>query len=491
MRRSNLDSSPAAVLRWLGVALALACLDVRAETVHRYTIAIDEALTVLDVRACFSGQPPALLVAESLDAPLALIEARLESSGKPLVPSGALSLKNVPADGCITYRVDVSRPIRRHDLTGDKVIRVGRDLLAAAGLWLWRPERLEMNEEIELAFILPPGIAMSAPWQPLSESPPVFRLGDTPYDWPATVAFGHFRPQRLEVSGSRFDIAVLEGTPAVDVEGMHAWIAEAAQAVSELYGRFPVSRVQVLVVPIARGAEPAPWAYVVRGGGPAVQFFVNQRRPMEEFRDDWTSTHELAHLLLPFIRHEDAWLSEGLATYYQNVLRARTGRMTAEQAWTRLHAGFLRGRDDARGMTLAQATQQMYRSDTHMRVYWEGAAIMLLADVALRQASEGRLSMDSALAGLARCCLEPPREWSAQELFERFDELTGTSVFSRLLTIHVTSTEFPDLAAVYRALGLHVSGGQLEFLDNEMERALRDSIMGPRNQIVLDPRKRS
>lgn len=488
MRRSN-PFSPAAILRWLSAALALACLDVRADTVHRYTIAIDEALMVLDVRACFSGQPPASLIAESLDAPLALIEARLESSGKPLVPSGELSLKNVPANGCITYRVDVSRPIRSHDRTGDKVIRVGRDLLAAAGLWLWRPERLEEDEEIELAFVLPPGIAMSAPWQPVSESPPVFRLGNTPYDWPATVAFGYFRPQRLEVSGSRFDIAVLEGTPPVDVGGMQAWIAEAAHSVSGLYGRFPVARVQVLVVPNARGAEPTPWAYVLRGGGPAVQFFVNQRRPMEEFREDWTFTHELAHLLLPFIRHEDAWLSEGLATYYQNVLRARTGRMTAEQAWTRLHAGFLRGQGNARGMTLAQATQRMYRSNTHMRVYWEGAAMMLLADIALRQESEGRLSMDFALAGLARCCLGPPREWSAQELFERLDELTGTSVFSRLLAVHVTSPEFPDLAAVYRALGLRVSDGRLEFLDSDPERALRDSIMGPRHQVGLDPRE--
>jgi hypothetical protein len=486
MRRSTVQIPPSGRLVWVIAALLLASLDVRAQTVHRYTIAIDQSLMVLDVRACFSGTPPPLLVAESLDAPLALIEARNEATGKPLVPSGALSLKNVPANGCIAYRVDVSQPIRRHDRTADKVVRVGRDLLAAAGLWLWRPEQLRAGEEVELAFILPPEISVSAPWQPVSESPPVFRLGSTPHDWPATVAFGYFRPHRIEVSGTTLDMAVLEGAPAVDVDGMYAWVVEAAQSVSSLYGRFPVPRVQILVVPNARGAEPAPWAYVQRGGGPAVHFFVNQRRPMEEFHEDWTATHELAHLLLPFVRHEDAWLSEGLATYYQNVLRARAGRMSAEQGWTRMHAGFLRGKENARGMTLAQATEQMYRTNTYMRVYWEGAAMMLLADVALRQASAGRLSLDSALAGLAQCCLQSARAWSAEELFVRFDELTGTTVFSELLKTHLTSSEFPDLAAVYRALGLQVSGAQLELLDGEEQRALRDAIMGPGNQIVFD-----
>jgi hypothetical protein len=454
---------------------------------HRYEIAIDPELSTLSVRACFGGAPPEALVAESLDAPLALIDARIESSGKPLVPSGAMSLKNVPVDGCISYRVDVSRPIRRHDRTGDKVVRVGGAVLAAAGIWLWRPERLDPDEDIELIFKLPPGISVSAPWEPLGDSAsPVFRLGVSPYDWPATVAFGRFEPRWIEAGGSRLEVIVLDGTPPVDAGAMRDWLAEAAVAVTDLYGRFPVPRAQLLVVPNARGPEPTPSAYVVRGGGPAVHFFVNQRRPIEEFLDDWTATHELAHLFLPFIRHEDAWLSEGLATYYQNVLRARAGRMSPEQAWERLHAGFQRGRDNARGMTLAQATEHMYRADTYMRVYWEGAAMILLADVALRQASGGGLSMDSALAGLAECCLRMERAWSAQELFAKLDELTGSTVFSSLLSEYVGSSEFPDLSGVYQALGLRFVGSELQYAGSQSEQALRDSIMQAKSRVVMD-----
>ena len=41
--------------------------------------------------------------------------------------------------------------------------------------------------------------------------------------------------------------------------------------------------------------------------------------------------------------HTRAWLSEGTASYYQNVLRARAGILPAEDAWQRMHSGFRRG----------------------------------------------------------------------------------------------------------------------------------------------------
>ena len=139
----------------------------------------------------------------------------------------------------------------------------------------------------------------------------------------------------LQVGGARLRMVVLDGSPVPDLDHMHAWLTDAAQMVAGLSGRFPVAQAQILVVPDARGNEPTPWAYVMRGGNPAVHFFINQRRPPEEFYDDWTATHELAHLLLPFVDYNDAWLSEGVATYYQTVLRARAGRMSEREALMR------------------------------------------------------------------------------------------------------------------------------------------------------------
>lgn len=468
--------------RWLAAALVCCSLALpllaRAERIHRYTVTLNAPMTELAVHACFDGRPPPELVAESLDASLALTDARVDGGREPIEPSGSLSLKTLSDNGCLAYRVDVSRPYMVHDRSGPKVRRIGRDLVAAVGLWLWRPETLAEDEDVELVFALPPGIAISAPWAPVAGAPlPTFRLGRSPYQWPASVAFGPFTERVLNVAGAQLRLVALDGTPAVDEAGMADWISDAARMVASVYGRFPDPQIQVLIVPNARGNEPTPWAYVARGGAPAVHLFINQRRPLHEFFDDWTATHELSHLLLPFIDQDDAWLSEGVATYYQNVLRARAGKLTPQQAWTRMNAGFLRGRSEVPDMTLAQATENMYRGSTYMRVYWEGAAIVLLADTRLRQLTGGKQSMDTALAALHDCCLQTDKLWSARALLDKLDELTGTRVFSELYATHVGSREFPDLSATYRALGLGAGADGIVLTADAPQAALRDGIM--------------
>jgi hypothetical protein len=450
-----------------------------ADRLHRYTVTIDPALTTLDVRACFDGMPPEALYAESLDAALALDEVRIEGTGKPIQPAGSIRLKNVAENGCILYRANVSHPIKKHDRTGGKIRRVGGDLLSSAGIWLWRPESLAQDEDIEIAFVLPEGISVSAPWKVVSRSPEraVFRMGRTPQDWPVSVAFGRFKEQELRVAESRFDVVVLDGSPAPRIDELHRWIVDAAQTVTRVFGRFPQPRLQVVIAPGARGNEPTPAAYVTRGGGPAVHFFINQHRPIQEFLGDWTAVHELSHLLLPYVNSEDAWLSEGVATYYQNVLLVRAGRVLAADAWQRMVAGFERGRRNTRGMTLAQATENMFRGGTSFRVYWEGAALILMADVRLRELSEGKQSMDTALATLNECCAGSERAWSAQQVFAQLDALTGTDVFGALLEQHRASNDFPDLAPAYRALGIFPARDKIELLPEGA--MLREAIMSP------------
>jgi hypothetical protein len=465
--------------RWLLLAAAtIFCGTAHAERLHRFVISINPELTQIDVRACFDGRPPERLVAMSLDAAIALIGAWDESTGKPIKPKGYIPLKSVPDGGCVSYKANVSRPIKVHDRTGGKIRRVGNDLASAVGLWFWRPERLGADEDVVLVFNLPEGISVSAPWAPVDgTAKPTFRLGHTPYDWPAWVAFGHFNERYIDVGGSRLRLAVLEGSPAVDVDEIAGWVAGSANVVADMYGRFPFPHAQVMVVPNSRMREPTPWAFVVRGGSPAVHFVINQRRPIEEFYADWTATHEFSHLFLPFVEPEDAWLSEGIATYYQNVLGARGGRLSAEDAWSYLHAGFGRGQADAKGLTLAEATQGMHRGGHYMRVYWSGTAMMFLADLQLRRMSGGSQSLDTALDALNQCCGQPHKAWTAAELFAKLDEITQSSVFGDLLDEHTDSNRFPDLSVAYRDLGLIPLGGDIDLASDAPLAHVRDAIM--------------
>jgi hypothetical protein len=473
----------AARLAAVCVLIAAAWLpSAHAERIHRYEVSVDPGLTQISVRACFEGKPPIRLTAESLDAASVLLSAQVEASRKRLEPNGAeLNLGNLPDGTCISYVSDIANVQRRHDRTRGPARRIGPDLITDVGLWLWRPGSLAEDEDIEVRFALPDGVSASAPWKPVRDSAGTiiaYRTGRGPYDWPAAVAFGTFTERELEVGGAKLRISVLHGSPAVEWELVREWLTRAAQAVTTLYGRFPVDTAQILVVPGARGDEPVPWAFVLRGGMASVHFFINQRRTLDEFLADWTAVHELSHLLLPYVRPEDAWLSEGTASYYQNVLRARSGVITAADAWQRLHSGFRRGMKSMPGITLADATERMYRDGAFMRVYWHGAATLLLADQRLRARTQGRESLDTALAKLQQCCLAPDQGWQASTLFAKLDALTGTSVFGELLA-EQNASRFPDLSEPYALLGLRLTdgGGTIEMIDEGAQVGDREAIM--------------
>src|SRR5512145_119470 len=150
------------------IALLLAAAPAAADArLHRYTVAVDSDITEIRVRACFDGAPPPYLVAESLDASTALAQAQVEG-GKRLEPNGAeLKLGALAAGACIAYTSRVDRFQGRHQHGGGPTRRVGPDLIAEVGVWLWRPPALAQDEDIEVSFALPEGLSASAPWRPV------------------------------------------------------------------------------------------------------------------------------------------------------------------------------------------------------------------------------------------------------------------------------------------------------------------------------------
>ncbi len=422
----------------------------RPGPIHHYKVSMDPQLTTIKVRACFDGAAPPALVAPSPYAP-----AFIEAAGAEANPK-RLSVRQLAQDGCIDYRVDAAAIANLGRLTLGRWI--GNDMILAPDVWLWRPEGDQ--GEIDISFDLPADISVSGPWQPLQDG--AYRVGHTPAHWPASVAFGRFDERQIKVPGAVLRLAVLDGTPAADVDAVETWVADAARAVAGLYGRFPVHQAQVLVIPQGEGGgKPINYGHVMRGGAGAARFFIDQHRPIEDVLADWTPTHEFTHLTLPLLKRGGHWFAEGVATYYQNVLRARSGRLSARQAWQELHEGFVRGKQMGGDSTLLEASANIYREDAYTRVYWSGAAIALLADLQLRKLSHNKQSLDSALKELADCCQPWDRAWSTRELLARLDELTGTSVFTTLYREHVLSKNFPGLAKAYADLGLEVRAGEI------------------------------
>jgi predicted metalloprotease with PDZ domain len=428
------------------------------------------------VEVCFDGAPPRYLYRHGKSAHYTeWIRGNGERIGNRS-RHGRLNLPDLPDDACVQWRVDLSAAVAQ----GDKrlALQLNGAILTSGDLWFWRDdERRAIRVEVEL----PPGISISTPWKERQENGrTVFLPAQTPASWSSRIAVGDFPVQRVAVTGAELRLAVIGELETGQRELIAQWMQETAECVASVFGYFPQAQSQILVVAIGKQGAPVPWAHVIRGGGVAAEFFIDETRPFSDFRSDWTATHELSHMLLPYVSSRDRWLSEGLASYYQNVLRARDGRLTDEQAWQKLHSGFERGKRATRGDSLANATRSG-RGAT-MRVYWSGAAIMLKADTRLRELSGGRQSVDTALSSLQDCCFEQGRKWRAQELFMKLDGLTGYTVFMDLFREHVMDDEFPDLNRTYGQLGLVQRSGSIRLEPDAPLGQIRYQIMNNDHQ---------
>lgn len=377
------------------------------------------------------------------------------------------------ADTCLHYRVDAAKASAER---GSRFTRAHnpRVWLLSPGLWLWRSEEASIVQ-----LDLPPGMQASVPWIPIDGQVRRYRLAAGGGDWPAWSAFGAIDERQVRAAdGSSLRIALVDPESPQRAELLHHWLREVAVSATTAFGRFPIPDAQILVLSIdAVSDSPVPWGQTTRGGAPAVQLFVRKDATFAELRADWTAIHEFSHLFHPYLGERGRWLAEGLASYYQNILRARAGLISETDAWQRLDAGFARGRASHSGQSLA-ALSDAGRYAGIMRIYWGGAAFWLQADLALH-AARG-FGIDTVLDRYALCC--PARDGSIEpmDFLSKLDALAGIDVLVPLAQSYLAMPNFPDLQDTYRTLGLQVTAAGATLASDPSTTRLRRAIMGPR-----------
>ena len=177
---------------------------------------------------------------------------------------------------------------------------------------------------------------------------------------------------------------------------------------------------------------------------------------------------------MPRLPPEDSWLFEGLATYYTEVTRARAGIITPEQAYQHLLEGFERGRRGGGSLSLRDESAHMRERHSFYRVYWAGAAIALLADVATRRA--GTTAQDSALRSFAQCCASSEREMTADSVLASLAAF-GAPRLGTEAQRWLDSKAFPDVAEALRTLGVTFGAHGTAVFGRAPNAAIRDAIM--------------
>lgn len=287
----------------------------------------------------------------------------------------------------------------------------------------------------------------------------------------------------LHAGDSALRIEVVDVDDPARVEMLQRWIRESAEATKTRSGRFPLRDAYVRVQQIdSHNSSPVPWGQTRRGDQAGVLLYVRRDADYQALRDDWTAVHELSHLHHPYLGDSGRWLAEGLASYYQNVFRARAGMLGANEAWKRLDAGFRRGEAAAAGSRLDAMGR---RRDGVMRVYWAGAAFWLEADLALRRKPGD--SLDAVLDQYARCCLQGGEPVAPPDFAAALDRIAGRDVFTRRYRRYAASRAFPSLDDAYARLGIARGVDGLEFVGDHESRRLRAAIMAPYSRPIAKP----
>jgi hypothetical protein len=309
---------------------------------------------------------------------------------------------------------------------------------------------------ISVRFLHSPDVRISAPWHLLTRSDTETHYRSTPphRDWSGRIAIGQLSLHSLQLAGGELRVAITPGDPQPNQAQWLDWLQRGMEASAAVYGRFPLPSVQVLVIPVGESRGEVPWGQVMRGGAAAMHLFVDQTDPYPDLLDDWTLFHELSHLYLPLVRRDDAWLSEGLASYYQTVARVRSGLIDAGTGWAKLRGGMDNGIEQANpGLTYREAMAGGGWSRTRL-MYWIGAAVFLRADIALRTRSDNVQSLDQVLGEFQRCCLPSRELWSADRLLGRFDEIVGRPLFRPIAQETLGNRGFPNIDHDLAAIGI-------------------------------------
>ena len=459
--------------------IALSCLFTQGVlaadgTPTTVTASVDAALTTLRAEVCAPAEG-ASFTARERGAAAYLRNLRVAESGRrPSVTGDELRLQH--GERCINYAIDLDVAASDHS-RHSHLSRAA--YVVSPSRWLWQPRS---PAQTRVRFELPPGLSVSVPWRRIGPDALEYRIPPSPHSDDAVMVIGRFTTCTLTRPWAELEIAAPRGRVSVNAARLATWLDSAAMNVAQAYGRFTQAPLQVVLVPVARGrgdsTEPVPFGHVIRDGGEAVQFFVNPEQPLEHFVADWTATHEFAHLLLPYVEHDENWIAEGFASYYQNVLMARGGHYTAAKAWRKLIEGFRRGERAVPHLTLESA-MPLGGWDGIMKTYWGGAAVFLLADLELRTDGGDALTLDDVLARLRQCCLPSARTWSGARLFAKLDRLAGRKVFMPLYERYRARRTLPPWQDATTRLGVRLDGGRAVFDNSAPLAAVREAIMAP------------
>ena len=385
----------------------------------------------------------------------------------------------------VRYRIDLGELAASCGDEVDCARRVGETTLSPALAWLVHPVP-RTDVPVRVRVHSDDGAQFATGMSAADGAGATFTFRSFDLDEGSFTAFGPMRRYRVDVPGrgaekAVIDVAVLGSARyAMPDATIRSWIEESANVTVPLFGRFPVDKTTLFVVP-AKGESEVVFGKVLSLAGASVVVVVGDQMPPAARHKDWVLVHELFHLGFPTFRGEGRWLGEGLATYYEPILRARAGWTTDGEVFRQF------ARNMPRGQGTRGSNAGLSARDDLDTIYWGGALFCFAADVRIREETRGKKSLDDVLrAALARGG-DATHVWTVRDVVQLGDQVTGTNVLSEMYERHAARGERIDLDTLLSSLGVGQEGREAD--DSRPLAWIRRGIMNapPRDTVARHP----
>src|SRR6266404_2879614 len=274
----------------------------------------------------------------------------------------------------------------------------------------------------------------------------------------------------LLIGASKIDVTIGSGELKVSQAELLHWVQSAAEAVATYYGRYPVPRVQLHIIPVDGSGVRHGQTFGYDGG--LIKIRVGKQTEAAELANDWMLTHEMVHLSFPSMADEHHWIEEGIAVYVEPIARIQAKQMNAEQMWADLVRDMPKGQPqtDDKGLD---------HTHTWGRTYWGGALFCFVADVEIRKQTHNKKGLQDALRGILAAGGDISHDWELSESLKIGDRSTGTTVLGDLYAKWKDQPVEVDLASMWKELGIVADRKSVRLVEDAPVAAVRRAITGP------------
>jgi predicted metalloprotease with PDZ domain len=358
------------------------------------------------------------------------------------------------------------RFVAQNDLDG------GRAFIAPPGMFLYPAGRT--GHPVTVTILLPEGwTRIATGLDPVAGRPGTFSAPDFDVLFDCPILLGSQEAVRFEVKGVPHE-AVIEDVPAeVDRKKMADDLGRIVRAATDLMGDIPYRHYTFLLMGKGNGG--------IEHLNSAACSFNGKGLVDEKGYRGWLSyiSHEYFHnfnvkrvrplALGPFDYETEnltdmLWVSEGLTVYYEDIVMVRAGLMTAGQYLERMQAAMTRF-ENTPGRRYMSATESSLGTwsgsgfggdrNTTISYYDNGAMLGAMLDLAIRNDSGNRKSLDDVMRTLyRRYAKERKRGFTDAEFRAECEAAAGTSLAE--VFEYASTTKDIDYAKYFAYAGLRV-----------------------------------